>query len=170
MTPPSPFTRIVQMLSALLGGVWAKLFLSRNETAALQEVMAGLKAFDALFARWKAGTLVIPPPTATNAPAPRESAVRAPRFPATLSMTFEPTLPAVSLARSLSIVIRAPLPMLLRLIVFTLPSEEIVPPAFRSMPEAANVPTAPVPFPARCMITFLTVVPATFPPRLVIEN
>ncbi len=63
MTPPSPFTRIVQMLSALLGGVWAKLFLSRNETAALQEVMAGLKAFDALFARWKAGTLVIPPPT-----------------------------------------------------------------------------------------------------------
>ncbi len=61
MTPPNPITRIVQMLSALLGGVWAKLFLGRRQAAELQEVMACLKAFDELFARWKAGTLVVPP-------------------------------------------------------------------------------------------------------------
>ncbi len=62
MTPPSPITRIVQMLSALLGGVWAKLVLGRRQAAELREVMEGLKAFEALFASWKAGTLVVPPP------------------------------------------------------------------------------------------------------------
>ncbi len=61
MTPPSPITRFVQMLSALLGGVWAKLFLSRNDAAELRDVMASLKAFDELFASWKAGTLVVLP-------------------------------------------------------------------------------------------------------------
>ncbi len=61
MTPPNPITRIVQMLSALLGGVWAKLVLGRRQAAELQEVIAGLKAFDELLASWKAGTLVVPP-------------------------------------------------------------------------------------------------------------
>ena len=61
MTPPSPITRIVQMLSALLGGVWAKLVLSRRQAAEIQEVIASLKAFDELLASWKAGTLVVPP-------------------------------------------------------------------------------------------------------------
>ncbi len=68
MTPPSPFTQIVQMLSALLGGVWARLFLGRAQAAALREMMAGMKAFDELFARWKAGELVVPPPLEGEGP------------------------------------------------------------------------------------------------------
>ncbi len=57
MSAPSPFTQIVQMLSALLGGVWARLFLGRAQAAMLWQAMDGLRAFDELFARWKAGEL-----------------------------------------------------------------------------------------------------------------
>ncbi len=58
MTRPSPFTQIVQMLSALLGGVWGRLFLSRKEKAEATFMMETMRAFDELLAQWRAGTLV----------------------------------------------------------------------------------------------------------------
>ena len=58
MTRPSPFTQIVQMLSALLGGVWGRLFLSRKEKAEAKFMMETMRAFDELLAQWRAGTLV----------------------------------------------------------------------------------------------------------------
>ena len=58
MHPPSPFTQIVQMLSALLGGVWGRLFLSRKDTAMATMMMETMRAFDELLAQWRAGTLV----------------------------------------------------------------------------------------------------------------
>ncbi len=58
MTPPSPFTQIVQMLSALLGGVWGRLFLSRKDKAEANVLMETMRAFDELLAQWRAGTLV----------------------------------------------------------------------------------------------------------------
>ena len=58
MTPPSPFTQIVQMLSALLGGVWGRLFLSRKDKAEANVLMETIRAFDELLAQWRAGTLV----------------------------------------------------------------------------------------------------------------
>ena len=58
MTPPSPFTQIVQMLSALLGGVWGRLFLSRKDKVEANVLMETMRAFDELLAQWRAGTLV----------------------------------------------------------------------------------------------------------------
>ena len=58
MNRPSPFTQIVQMLSALLGGVWGRLFLSRKERAEANVLMETMRAFDELLAQWRAGTLV----------------------------------------------------------------------------------------------------------------
>ena len=58
MHPPSPFTQIVQMLSALLGGVWGRLFLSRKDRAEANVLMETMRAFDELLAQWRAGTLV----------------------------------------------------------------------------------------------------------------
>ena len=58
MHPPSPFTQIVQMLSALLGGVWGRLFLSRKDKAEANVLMETMRAFDELLAQWRAGTLV----------------------------------------------------------------------------------------------------------------
>ncbi len=55
MDRPNPFTLIVQTLSALLGGVWARLFLGRAEAAAMKQMMAAFQALDALFADWRAG-------------------------------------------------------------------------------------------------------------------
>ena len=58
MHPPSPFTQIVQMLSALLGGVWGRLFLSRKDKAEANYLLETMRAFDELLAQWRAGTLV----------------------------------------------------------------------------------------------------------------
>ncbi len=58
MTRPSPFTQIVQMLSALLGGVWGRLFLSGKERAEATFMMETMRAFEELLAQWRAGTLV----------------------------------------------------------------------------------------------------------------
>ncbi len=67
MHPPSPFTQIVQMLSALLGGVWGRLFLGRKEKAEANFLMETMRAFDELLAQWRAGTLV--PEVEEEAPA-----------------------------------------------------------------------------------------------------
>ncbi len=67
MHPPSPFTQIVQMLSALLGGVWGRLFLSRKDRAEANVLMETMRAFDELLAQWRAGTLV--PEVEEEAPA-----------------------------------------------------------------------------------------------------
>ncbi len=61
MPRPGPFTQIVQMLSALLGGVWGRLFLGRKEAARLRMMTEMMAAFDKLYAQWKDGTLVPEP-------------------------------------------------------------------------------------------------------------
>ena len=61
MPRPSPFTQIVQMLSALLGGVWGRLFLSRKERAEANVLMETMRAFDELLAQWQDGTVVPEP-------------------------------------------------------------------------------------------------------------
>ncbi len=61
MPRPGPFTQIVQMLSALLGGVWGRLFLGRKEAARLRMMTEMMAAFDRLYAQWKDGTVVPEP-------------------------------------------------------------------------------------------------------------
>ena len=61
MPRPSPFTQIVQMLSALLGGVWGRLFLGRKESTRLRQIAEMMAAFDRLYAQWKDGTVVPEP-------------------------------------------------------------------------------------------------------------
>ncbi len=88
MPRPSPFTLIVQMLSALMGGVWARLFLGRGQAAALESVLASLRALDELYAQWKAGKLVAEEGAGPEAavaparavPAKREGRARTRRF------------------------------------------------------------------------------------------
>ena len=57
MPRPGPFTQIVQMLSALLGGVWGRLFLGRKEAARVRQIAEMMAAFDRLYAQWKDGTV-----------------------------------------------------------------------------------------------------------------
>ncbi len=61
MPRPGPFTQIVQMLSALLGGVWGRLFLGRKESTRLRQIAEMMAAFDRLYAQWKDGTVVPEP-------------------------------------------------------------------------------------------------------------
>ena len=76
MHPPSPFTQIVQMLSALLGGVWGRLFLSRKDRAEANVLMETMRAFDELLAQWRAGTLVPEVEVEVETVAERKVAVR----------------------------------------------------------------------------------------------
>ncbi len=89
MPRPSPFTLIVQMLSALVGGVWARLFLGRAQAAKLKNMLAGFQALEELYAQWKAGKLEVaeeievaeaPVERAYAAPAKRQSRARTRRF------------------------------------------------------------------------------------------
>ncbi len=61
MPRPGPFTQIVQMLSALLGGMWGRLFLGRKEAAQMRQMAEMMAAFDTLYAQWKDGTVVPEP-------------------------------------------------------------------------------------------------------------
>ena len=90
MHPPSPFTQIVQMLSALLGGVWGRLFLGRKETAMAAMMMETMRAFDELLAQWRAGTLV--PEVEVETPA----RVRKPRVRTNRARSTSPRPPRVA--------------------------------------------------------------------------
>ncbi len=82
MDRPSPFTLIVQTLSALLGGVWARLFLGRAEAAAMQEMVAAFRALEELYADWRAGKLACVPesiPVRDAVAQAADGAVRRPR-------------------------------------------------------------------------------------------